>query len=167
MITAATAAAVYVAHANEPVAAAGLIAMVLVLAVLADIDLRTHRLPNRIVGPLALAVVAAVAIAGVATSDPARIGVAVVVGVGFVAAMLAMHIAGGLGMGDVKLSFPIGAVAGWYGLDAVIITILVTATAGGLAAGIVMAKAKTTSTRFSYGPCLALGSVAGMIAGGT
>ena len=158
--------AVAIVHRAEPAAAAALAAMVVVLAVLADIDLRTRRLPNRIVGPLAIATLIAVCVGGVVTNDMGRAAVAVGVGVAFVAAMLSMHVAGGMGMGDVKLGFPIGAVAGWLGTDAVLATVFVAAVTGALAAAVVMTRARTTSTKFSYGPYLALGSAAGMLVEG-
>ncbi len=69
-------------------------------------------------------------------------------------------------MGDVKLSFPIGAVAGWFGTDAVLAAMFVGAVAGGVAAGVAMLLARQGGLAFSYGPYLALGSVTGMIVGG-
>ena len=164
-IAAAAAVTVAVAHRGTPLAAAALAAMVVVLAVLSDIDLRTQRLPNRLVGPLAIATVAGVAIAGAVVGDLERSATAVAIGVVFVVALLTANIAGGMGMGDVKLGFPIGVVAGWFGTDAVLATAFVGAVAGGLAAVVVMILARRRSLEFSYGPYLALGSVAGMIVG--
>lgn len=166
-VAAVSAVAVVVAYTSEPAAAAALVAMVALLAVLADIDLRTRRLPNRIVGFLAAAAVASVVVAGAVTEDLERTAVSVGIGAGFVAAMLSMHIAGGMGMGDVKLGFPVGVVAGFLGVDAVLATVFVTAVTGACAAAVVMTRARTTSTKFGYGPYLALGSIAGMLVGGS
>lgn len=157
--------AVALVHRTTPAGAIALVAMVATLGVLSDIDIRTRRLPNRIVGPLALATVAGVTIAGIASDDLERSAVAVAIGVIFVVALTSANIAGGMGMGDVKLGFPIGVVAGWFGTEAILATVFVGAVAGALAATVVMILARRRSLEVSYGPYLALGSVAGMIVG--
>ena len=151
-------------HRARPLIALGLLGMVTALGVLADIDLRTQLLPNRIVAPLALAVVAGVALAGVAYGEFDRSGQAVATGAAFVVVTVLLHLIGGMGMGDVKLSFPIGVIAGWFGGDAVMATVAV-AAASGLVAAIFVLLSRGRG-EFSYGPYLALGSVAGMLIGG-
>jgi leader peptidase (prepilin peptidase) / N-methyltransferase len=131
VIAAAGVTGVAVTHRFEPVAGVGLVTMVIALAVLADIDLRTQRLPNHIVGPLAFGVTVAAIVGGVVIDDMARAGIAIVVGLVFAAALLIANIAGGMGMGDVKLSFPIGVVAGWLGTNAVLATGFVGSLTGG------------------------------------
>ena len=156
--------AVIVVHRDNLVLAAGLVAATVVLAVLADIDLAEHRLPNKIVGPFALAAAGAVMVAGVASSDIERSVVSIGVGIAFVVALLTMNVVGGIGMGDVKLSLPIGIVAGWLGVDAVLATVFVTAVVGAVAGvALLLVTRADTGTRFSYGPAMAVGAVAGML----
>jgi leader peptidase (prepilin peptidase)/N-methyltransferase len=84
---------------------------------LAVIDWREHRLPNRLVG--LLAVVAALTLGLVALLDdaPADFARALAGGVllGMAFALLAMIRPAAMGMGDVKLSFIIGAYLAWLG----------------------------------------------------
>jgi len=56
--------AAIISHRSNPVAAVALAGGVATLGALAAIDFRTHRMPNRIVGPLAAAAVAADFVAG-------------------------------------------------------------------------------------------------------
>lgn len=163
--TVGSAAAVAVVHRSQPFLAAALVAMVLTLGVLAEMDLRTQRLPNRIVAPLAVGTIVATTIAGAAQADLGQTVAACLTGAAMAAVLLGVHVMGGLGMGDVKLSFPIGVVAGWLGPDALVATALITVISGGIAAAVVLATQGRRS-EFSYGPYLALGSVAGMILAG-
>ncbi len=151
-------------HRSQPLLAAALVVMVLTLGVLAEIDLRTQLLPNRIVGPLALGTLAVVVIAGVAQDDLDRTITACLIGTAMTAVVLSVYMIGGLGMGDVKLSFPIGVVAGWFGTDALVATAMVTTFSSGIIAALLLAT-RGRRSEFSYGPYLALGSVAGMIVG--
>ena len=135
----------------------------LILGVLAGIDIATHRLPNPIVAALALYAVTAVVTAGLITGDNGRIVSAVTVGLVFLAIGTGMAFAGMMGMGDAKLGFPIGIAAGWFGPVAVLVTIGVTAATGAIA-GLVVIANQGRNTEISYGPFLAMGSVAGVIA---
>jgi leader peptidase (prepilin peptidase)/N-methyltransferase len=157
--------AVVVAWAHRPLAALSLAAFTAVLGALVDVDLRERRLPNAIVGPLAASTVAVVAVAGVAGGDLGRTAAALVSGLLFSTVLLAMSFIGPLGMGDVKVAFPIGAVAGWLGLAAVQATILTTTVSGALVAGALLLAGRSREHLLPYGPFLALGSLAGMLAG--
>lgn len=152
------------ATVGGPAMALFLALVVLVSAWLAVIDFREHRLPNRIVGPLAVAVVLAVLLVGLAEDDLGRAGRALGLGLTISAFLLLANIIGGLGMGDVKYGFPMAATVGWFGWDALSITIVVTTLAGAVVAGAMLLAGRGRSHRLSYGPYMALGLVGGLLA---
>ena len=98
-----------------------------VLVVLAVIDIRTRRLPNRIVLPASALVLAAhVAIAPDRTLE----WTAAALGASAVLLVAALAYPGGLGMGDVKLAMLLGAALGWGVAAALVIGFLAAALAG-------------------------------------
>jgi leader peptidase (prepilin peptidase) / N-methyltransferase len=156
---------VVVQWADAPVTALGLAAYTVTLARLSEIDLAQHRLPNRIVGPLAIATAAWVIGAGAVDGDPGRVIRALGAGVGASALLLVVSFVGQLGMGDVKLAFPVGLVASWLGAGAGRATVVTTALSGAVVAGALMAMGRGRQT-LPYGPFLALGSVVGILVAG-
>lgn len=76
---------------------------------IAVIDTRDHRIPNRLVGVMTVTVVAGLVAVGVLSSDSLQLGRAGVWAVMATVFMLVVHVgsSGGLGMGDVKLTFPL------------------------------------------------------------
>ncbi len=160
------AAAVVWAHRHQPATAMMLATWVGVAAWLSAIDMRERRLPNRIVGPLAAAVVLAVIGAGVLTDELGRSGRALTVGaVAFVVCLVA-NLAGGMGMGDVKYAFPLFATVGWFGGDAVVAAVLVTTLAGAVAGAAVLVMGLGRRYRLPYGPFMSLGLIAGLVVAG-
>jgi leader peptidase (prepilin peptidase)/N-methyltransferase len=86
--------------------------------VLAVVDARTRRLPDRVVVPTLVVVAVLVAMAGVDQHRPAQLATAVVGGAatfGFYA--LLGLVTGGVGFGDEKLGGVCGLVLGWYGWE--------------------------------------------------
>jgi leader peptidase (prepilin peptidase)/N-methyltransferase len=131
---------------------------VVVLVVLSFIDVRTRRLPNRIVLPAAAVVLAAhVAIA------PDRALEWVVAALGAFALLLAAAFAypGGLGMGDVKLALLLGAALGW----AVGAALVIGFAAAGLAGVLMIVRSGWSARRAALplGPFLALGALAALL----
>jgi leader peptidase (prepilin peptidase)/N-methyltransferase len=128
---------------------------VAVLVVLTVVDIRTRRLPNGIVLPAAVIVLAAhIAIA------PERALEWVVASLGAFVLLLAgaLIYPGGLGYGDVKLALLLGAALGW----AVAAAFAVGFVAAGIA-GVALIAVRGWSARkaaIPLGPFLALGSVA-------
>jgi leader peptidase (prepilin peptidase)/N-methyltransferase len=159
--------AVAIGYRQSPLTAAALVVMLGVSTWLSVIDARIHRLPNRIVGPLAAAAAATVAVAAVigdeAGGDWGRAARAVGFGAVISAVLLVANLVGGLGMGDVKYGFPVGVTVGWFGLDAVLVTVLATTLAGAVAAIGLLATGRGRSHRLAYGPFMALGTAAGLL----
>jgi leader peptidase (prepilin peptidase)/N-methyltransferase len=125
-----------------------------VLVVLAAIDLEQRRIPNQIVVPAALVVLAArIAL------DPARAWVwaAAAFGAALAFFLLAILRPGGLGMGDVKLVLLIGA-----GLGGAVVPALLIGTVAGALFGvflIVRHGAEAGKRTIAYAPFLASGAL--------
>ena len=120
--------------------------LVVVLAGLATgiTDLRSHRIPNRIVLPAMVACALTMAVAAVGLGRPERVLWA---GVGaglYGGILLAIHLASprGMGRGDVKLAALLGAALGWLtpvslATVALVLWALIAANALGLLLGLV------------------------------
>lgn len=82
---------------------------------LAVIDLRTHRLPNRLTMTAYPVVLIGLAIPAVAGGSWPPFWRALLAGAGLLAFFLLLHVInpGGMGLGDVKLAGPMGALLGW------------------------------------------------------
>ncbi len=162
-IGAASAMAVLFGHRTSPAGAVALSGVVAVSTWLAIIDFREHRLPNRIVGPLAAAVTVGVVVAGAVDGDLGRTGRAIGLGLAVVAVLLVANLVGGLGMGDVKYGFPVGVAVGWFGWDALSVTVLATTISGAIVAIAMLVRGRGRNQHLSYGPYMAIGLVAGLL----
>lgn len=150
-------------HRAAPVAAVGLGVLVVVATWLSVIDLRIHRLPNPIVGALAVAVVLSVLIAGLVVGDIGRSSEAIAFGMGAVAIFFMANLLGGMGMGDVKYVFPLVTTLGWFGWLAVASAAVATALTGAVAATVALATGRGRKYRLPYGPFMSIGLVAGLL----
>lgn len=131
--------------------------VVAVLVVLSAIDIRTRRLPNRIVLPAAALVFAAqVAL------EPHRALEWTLAALGAFAALYVVAAVnpGGLGMGDVKLALLLGAALGWQVLAALVVGFVLAALAGGLM--IVRRGWGARKSTLPLGPFLAAGGIAAL-----
>lgn len=146
--------------------------LVLALLVLAAIDLRVYRLPDRINRPAAAIGLLLIVVASVALDEPGLIVGAVFGGVAYALVLFLAHLAypRGMGWGDVKLAWLLGFYLGWLGWrdGSLAIQLLysfryVLYGAGvgsllGALIGIPYAVVKrSTSASFPYGPALAIG----------
>lgn len=147
-------------HRASPLTAALLSVVVVAYGVLSAIDVAERRLPNRITLPLAAGTAVAVLVAGVVGGDVARSLGALGLGLVFALAFLLLQFGGG----DTKLALTIGMIAGWLGRDAVMTTAWVGAGAGASVAIALMLIHRRRDVSFSFGPFLAIGSLAGMLA---
>jgi leader peptidase (prepilin peptidase)/N-methyltransferase len=145
--------------AVHPVANAALYAAVQVLLVtIAAVDLETRRIPNELVGGLAVLALVARAVA-----ERSHLVESVVAGLAVfgVALLLASLARGGLGMGDVKLAGALGLVLG----KVVLLALALGTAAGAIAAVAVLVRRGSAGRRttIAYGPYLALGAALGIL----
>jgi leader peptidase (prepilin peptidase) / N-methyltransferase len=128
---------------------------VAVLLTLSIVDIRTRRLPNRIVLPAAVLVLAAnIAL----TPDRTLEWVTAAFGAAAVLLVASLLYPNGLGMGDVKLALLLGAALGWSVVGALAIGFMAAALAGLLL--IVLRGWSARKSTIPLGPFLALGSFA-------
>lgn len=148
-------------HRSDPVIALWASVTVLSAWKLSSIDIREHRLPNRIVGPLAAGAAAMIIGLG-AFSDGERAIEAVVFAVCVFGILLALHVVANLGMGDVKCAVPFYLLLGWFGADAVRTSILTAVVAAGAVGAIVAIRQSDSRITIPFGPFMSLGLVIGV-----
>lgn len=129
------------------------------------IDIRTHRLPNRIVLP-ALVAVSLLAVLDAAMTGHSAALIRALWGLlilGGFYAVLRVTSRSGMGGGDVKLAALIGAVLGWHSWTALAVG---AASAFVLAAlyalVLILLRRATGSTRIAFGPWMIIGAVLGV-----
>lgn len=132
------------------------------LVVLSAIDVREHRLPNRIVYPLTVAVAALLVVAAVGDDDGSALGRALLAGAVAVAAFAGLHLASprSLGLGDVKLVGVLGMALGWLAWAALAWGAILGFAAGAVV-GLVLVAAGRLARRdhLPFGPFLAAGTL--------
>lgn len=130
-------------------------------------DLASHRLPNAVLAPTAVALGLLLLVATLTTGvwdALVRAAVAAVAcGLGYL--VLALLRPAGLGMGDVKLGALLGAWLGWLGWGAVVLGVLAGFVLGGVAGLVlILARRATRTTAIAFGPWMLLGAaVAGAV----
>ena len=132
------------------------------------IDVRSHRLPNRIVLPtlavlIVLVVIDAVVMGESGASVRALLGMLVL---GGFYALLRLISRSGMGGGDVKLAAVIGLVLAWHGWQALVIgaaSAFVLASLYALA--LILLRRADGATRIAFGPWMIVGAVLGVFAG--
>jgi leader peptidase (prepilin peptidase) / N-methyltransferase len=127
---------------------------------LVAVDLAEHRLPDAIVLPGYPVVLAAALLEswqqGIAPLD------AVLVGAGCGAVLLLLHVAGGMGFGDVKLGPLLGALTGALLPGGAIVWLVLAVLLGGVAAAVVLARRGRTA-RMPFGPPMLLAAWAALL----
>ena len=127
------------------------------------IDYTTHRLPRGVTFRAAIIGGPLLALAAINHDDNGRIGVMfasfIVTLVLF--ALLAALSKGGIGGGDVRLAPVLAMFLGWLGASHVYIGLGSGFILGGIAAaGMLITRRASASTRFAFGPFLCIGAVA-------
>ncbi|GGP89247.1 prepilin peptidase [Streptomyces roseolilacinus] len=135
---------------------------------LAIVDRRVHRLPDHLTLPLAAAVPL---LLGVAALLPGRAGswrLSVLGALALGGAYLVLFLVNpnGMGFGDVKLAFPLGAALGWYGWP----VLLAGAFAGFLLGaayglGLIVRRRATRRSAIPFGPFMITGTLLGLLLG--
>lgn len=129
--------------------------------ILSWIDIRTHRLPNRIVVPAAAVALLCGGAHSLLGEDGDQFLRIVVGGTALFLLYLALSLAsgGGIGGGDVKLAGLIGMMLGWSSWESLLAATLVTFLLGGIAAGITLiVRRGEKRTRIAFGPWMVVGS---------
>jgi leader peptidase (prepilin peptidase)/N-methyltransferase len=139
-----------------------LLLAVVVGMLLAAVDVRCLRLPDPLVGALALVVVVPLTVTGFARGEPGRVGFcllgAVLVGSAYL--LLAVLSRGGLGLGDVKLATVLGFVLGFLGPPAVLVGLVAPHLINGpIALYLLIARRARRETALPFGPALLLGAL--------
>jgi len=120
------------------------------------IDVRSRRLPNRLVLPGY--VVAAATLVAVSVSQGTIPLTSLVSSASYVLFLFALSFAGGMGMGDVKLAGVLGSAAGLAGPSAAVLSPLLAFGLGGLASAVILTTHRgTRGTRIPFGPFMLIG----------
>ena len=150
-------------------AAAGLLGATPVLipaavlgVLLALIDLRCLRLPDRLVAVLAVLIVVPGTVPAVAGGEPGRAGFSALVAllVGSAYLLIFLFSGGGLGFGDVKLAAVLGFALGQAGWPAVLLGVVLPQLINGpVAAVLLLTRRAGRRTALPFGPALLAGAL--------
>ncbi|WP_375384586.1 prepilin peptidase [uncultured Microbacterium sp.] len=136
--------------------------------VLAEIDARTHRIPNRLVLPgylVAIALFVAACLVGAPWVTLLRAAVAMVALFGFYLALRLLS-RSAMGGGDVKLAGLIGLHLGWLGWTELAVGAIAAFVLGGLYAVVLLASGRAgRRTRIPFGPWMLAGAWVGILLG--
>lgn len=130
-----------------------------VLGWLADVDRRTHRVPNRVVLPATAALLGVLLAWAAASGEAARFGSALVGASGAALALLALTLVtrGGFGLGDAKAALLVGLWTGWLAPWGPVRALVAAVLVGGIAA-LVRARSTGLAGRVPFVPALAAGA---------
>ncbi|WP_341361161.1 A24 family peptidase [Georgenia sp. M64] len=138
-----------------------------VSAALVVADLRTHRLPDRLVGAAAAGVLVLLTVAALTTGQWTDLGRAVLAAAAVAAGsvLLALPRVTGLGLGDVKLAGVLGLWLGWFGWGVVATGLLAAFVLGGAwtTARLLIRRARHEDA-VPLGPWLVLGAALATVA---
>jgi len=138
------------------------------LVLLSWIDLRARWLPREVTAATVLAAAPFLVVAALVAGEPRRLLDALLGALLATAILLVVHVLGrgGLGDGDVRLGPLLGMALGWLNVALVLVGLLFGFFAGALAGVVVLATRRgTRRTEVPFGPFLALGTLAAIVAG--
>jgi leader peptidase (prepilin peptidase) / N-methyltransferase len=139
-----------------------LLLAVLLGALLCQIDVRCLRLPDPVVGALAVVIAVPLTVRAVAVGEWSRLGSAgLATGlVGCAYLILAVLARGGLGLGDVKLAAVLGFALGYLGWSAVAVGLLAPSLINGpLVLFLLVTGRARRGTALPFGPALLIGAL--------
>ena len=135
---------------------------------LSIIDLRTHRLPNQIVGQFAIVEFTALLATSWMTSDLLRFAKALGVATAIMAGYLLLYIfsRGAMGFGDVKFAFPLGLCVGWFAAEYWLMSLFATFLIAGLVSlfGLAVGRINRKS-KLALGPYMFAGTLLTLVYG--
>ncbi|WP_431245479.1 prepilin peptidase [Leifsonia xyli] len=139
-----------------------------VTVALAFIDIETHRLPDRIVLPTAVAITVLLTATAAVDGDWARLGQAAIGGaaLGGFYLLLAVIRPDAMGLGDVKLAGVLGLALGWAGWAQLAVGAFAAFVLGGLVSlALLLAKRVDRKGGIPFGPWMLLGAWVGIFFG--
>ena len=128
---------------------------------LSIIDIRSHRLPNQIIGAMALLLISVQAVIALTQSQLDRLVTALIIALATTLVYLLLYIVsrGSMGMGDVKFAFPLGLTIGWYNPEQWLSAIFLTFCLAGLVALTGIALKRTSwKSALALGPYMFIAS---------
>ncbi len=143
-------------------AAPGLVVLIVALAVLSVIDVRTHRLPRRIIYTAAAVGVPWLVVHAWRADEPERLVSMVAGAVGALAAFWLIYVAarGGFGDGDVRLASLLGAYLGFVDLGHVVVGLFLGFALAAVTGLVLMAAGRAgRRTPLPFGPFMAVGAL--------
>jgi leader peptidase (prepilin peptidase)/N-methyltransferase len=149
-------------YRTEPLQALVIVIVLITSGSLARIDFAEHRLPNRIVGPLAVFAVGSVVVFGALDSNWGRTGSAVLTGVVVFAFLFLAALGRTIGMGDAKLSLPYTTLLAWFGSGALQAAAVGAILLAGAYTVFVLARDRTLRSMIPFGPFMGLGLIIGL-----
>jgi leader peptidase (prepilin peptidase)/N-methyltransferase len=138
----------------------GLLWLAAVTPRLVAVDIAEHRLPDRVVLPGWPVALAAALLEAAAGGTPVLVALAA--GAGYGALLLVLHVAGGMGFGDVKLAPVLGLAAAAVTPAAAVAAPLLAFLAGGVVAVVALARSGR-GARIPFGPAMLLGAWAAVL----
>jgi leader peptidase (prepilin peptidase) / N-methyltransferase len=138
------------------------------LVALSVIDLELYILPNRIVYPLALAMVVLLTLAAVGDDDLDAIGRGLLAGVVAFTIFFVLHMISprSMGFGDVKLAFVLGLSLGWLSWGEVLLGLFLGFFYGAVVGIVLIAtRVRAKSQALPFGPFLAAGALTAVLVG--
>jgi leader peptidase (prepilin peptidase)/N-methyltransferase len=146
----------------------GFLVLIVVVTVLSIIDIRTHRLPRRIIYLGAGLGLPWLVIDAILSDRPGRILGMVLGAVGAGIAFVAIYIAarGAFGDGDVRFAPLLGAYLGWYGIDHVVIGLFLGfAIASTVGLALMLGGRASRRSELPFGPFMATGALVVLVVG--
>ncbi len=140
------------------------------LVALSVIDLELYILPNRIVYPLALAMIVLLTIAAVGDDDLDAIERGLIAGVIAFSIFFVLHMISprSMGFGDVKLAFVLGLSLGWLGWGELLLGLFLGFFYGAIIGIVLIAtRLRARSQALPFGPFLAAGALTAILVGDT
>jgi leader peptidase (prepilin peptidase)/N-methyltransferase len=167
LVTAAACAVLAAATGARPELAAWLV-LAPFAVLLALVDLRVRRLPDRLTLPLAAAAAALLGVAGLSPGAGGQWNTALLGGLALGGAYFALFLIhpGGMGFGDVKLALALGVVLGWYGWAVLFAGAFAGFLLGSLyGLGLVALRRASRKSTIPFGPFMIVGALAGVVLG--
>ena len=139
-----------------------------VLVALSGIDIDTRKIPNAVLYPSWAVSVVLLSGGAVLDGDPGRlVWAAAGAGIGFAVLFVIWFVApGGMGYGDVRLAGYIGLHLGYLSIGRLAVGLFLGFLAGALGgAAVLLVTGRGRGTKIPFGPFLALGALAAVVAG--